>query len=315
MCVGMVLLTAACAGSVAVEPLGSADPAAAPERAATLDPALVAAVGAPPQRSAYLDPDAEPRTELGKLRARVLPVWADDFDWAFPPRVCHSPWELDAVAAPVGNPGMSRIEALGDLHTAIALSVMRFEYQTAKAFADPSPLGQLCIAVASVGQARDESLASLRSYLADSLHRAVPAQLPHDVTLVGLSPNGQALALSCSAPPAAATVDSNGDVAVSAADGARLTAYLLELSEGVEDEIVDLSYRVSGVAGETAPGCDASDARSAWEARWRATLDGWTAEGQLWVPMSPTQTFSPQSICAAAGSVSPPTECPADWLR
>ena len=39
-----------------------------------------------------LDPNAAPTTPLGELRARYLPVWSSDFDWAFPPEVCGSDW-------------------------------------------------------------------------------------------------------------------------------------------------------------------------------------------------------------------------------
>ena len=110
------------------------------------------------------DPNADPRTPLGELRARYLPIWSPDFDWAFPPEVCGSDWALDAIAEPTSNPNLG---VLGDVVAAAALSVMRYEHLLTGALAEPDVLGQLCVAVATVGSARHRRFGSARLLSAD----------------------------------------------------------------------------------------------------------------------------------------------------
>ena len=145
-----------------------------------------AVVQVPPPAAAFLDPGADPRTELGRLRAQYLPVWTPDLDWAFPPEACDSAWELDGIAEP--TPGAD-IAVLGDFATAAALAVMRYEHQLSRALADPNPLAQLCVAVASVDPARAQALARLESHLVAGTPRSRLAGLPRGGGAAGRQPH------------------------------------------------------------------------------------------------------------------------------
>ena len=158
----MALAAAACAGGGGAGEGATDDGGPAPERAATGDRPVVQ-VPSEGGSLQFLDPGADPSTALGRLRAQHLPVWTSDFDWAFPPAVCHTAWELDGIAEPTAG---ADIAVLGDFATAAALTVMRYEHQFSRALADPSALSQLCVATASVEPARSDALNVLESYLA-----------------------------------------------------------------------------------------------------------------------------------------------------
>ena len=159
-----------------------------------------------------------PLTPLGELRARHLPVWTSDFDWAFPPEVCASAWELDAIAEPAPD---ADVLAMGDFATAAALTVMRYEHQFSRALAAPSPLAQLCVAVASVDPVRSESLDVLASYLDTGARRSEPAAYPSEVVLVGVS-EAAVLAVACVVPGYSDVVGADGATLQTAQAPARL---------------------------------------------------------------------------------------------
>ena len=167
-----------------------------------------------------LDPDAEPTTDLGRLRARHLPVWTPDFDWAFPPEACHTAWELDGIAEPAWD---FDIAVLGDFATAAALSVMRYEHQLSRALADPSPLAQLCVATASVEPARTEALSVLESYLATGARRAEPAVYPDEVWILAVN-STSALSVACVTSGYPTVVGAGGETISPAQSPARLQA-------------------------------------------------------------------------------------------
>lgn len=318
-------------------------------------------VEAAPGPAVALDPLAAPTTPLGELRARYLPVWSPEFDWAFPPEVCGSDWPLDGVAAPAADADPA---VLGDGVAAAALSVMRYEHLLSAAFAEPEPLAQLCVAVASVGEARRDALELLAAHLSTgaaaagsrpevdtpdaprprTARRAERAAVfPHAVYIVARSPQN-VLAVACTDPPdraaaaGAAPVDPAGrgeaadsdDIAQSAGsdvDGAaarggdggaadpgagetaEMSAYLLALSHGLEDAVVDVSYRVSGVVGRSAESCEELDS---WRLEWAAQAQRWEAEGLLWRPLDRTVTVAELCDSPPPGG---PDECPRDWRR
>ena len=250
-----------------------------------------------------LDPAADPRSPLGDLRARYLPVWADGFDSAFPPVVCSSAWALDALAAPVFDVDASHY---GDPAAMAALSVMRYEHQVSRAFADPGVLGQLCIAVASVDPVRAELLAALASALGDRPRRDGGAGFPHEVEVIALS-HASALAAACvrpdaSAPtlspsaPEAALPDAASDA--ESAPRARLRAYRVHLARGIEDDVPDVAYRVMRVTERDAPDCSSL---AGWTEQWRREVQGWVSEGQIWFfagEASSSQAFTAEMLCA-----------------
>ena len=200
----MAILAAACGG----EPdTATGDlPSPAPGRAAGPVVEAVSVPARPP-----LDPSADPRTPLGELRAGYLPVWSPDFDWAFPPEVCGSDWALDAVAEPTSS---ANLGVLGDVPAAAALSVMRYEHLVSRALAEPDVLGQLCVAVATVGATRTDTLNLLAAHLHNGTRSAEPSGHPNDVTIVAASPT-EALAVAClpAGHPGAADNEGEGKVA------------------------------------------------------------------------------------------------------
>ena len=195
-----------------------------------------------------LDPNADPTTALGRLRAQHLPVWTSEFDWAFPPETCNTAWELDSIAEPAAS---ADIAVLGDFATAAALTVMRYEHQLSRALADPSPLAQLCVATASVEPARTDALSVLESYLEAGSRRAEPAAYPDEVWIVAVSPTA-AVSVACAMPGYPTVVADDGEVIEPAQSPARLQAYLLTVSRGLEDQVADVSYRVSDAADRPA---------------------------------------------------------------
>ena len=250
-----------------------------------------------------LDPNAAPTTPLGELRARYLPVWSSDFDWAFPPEVCGSDWPLDAIAEPTTKADLT---VLGDPVAAAALSVMRYEHLLSRAMASPDLLGQLCVAVATVGTARTDALNLLASHLGAGSREIGPALSPDAVTIVATNPAG-ALGVACVMPGYPTLVTDNGDVIESATDIARLQAYLLTASLGLEDEVLDTSLRVSNVVDSTADGCGGLDS---WTAEWSAQAEEWADAGELWGLVG--RTVSAKELCASK-PVDESGECPWDW--
>ena len=285
----VVLVAAGCAGGPEGD-RASADPGSA-AGAGRQRPV----VEVPPRESGrpLLDPAAEPSTALGRLRAQYLPVWTSDFDWAFPPEVCGTAWELDGIAEPTST---GHIAVLGDFAAAAALTVMRYEHQLSRALADPTPLAQLCVATASVDPARSEALDLLASHLRDGSHGPDPAPHPEEVVVVGVS-ESSAVAVACTAAadrePAPAP--------------ARPQAYLLSVSRGLEDRVVDISYRVSDTAHGSADACAGLDA---WTAEWHAHVQDWIDEGRLWQQLG--LTITADGICDSPPPEGP-DECPLDW--
>ena len=261
----------------------------------------VPARGGPPKPP--LDPDADPGTALGRLRAQHLPVWTPDFDWAFPPETCDSAWELDSIAEPAPNADTA---ALGDFAVAAALAVMRYEHQYSRALADPSALAQLCVAVASVDPARSESLDVLASHLATGSRRAGPAAYPQEVAIVAVSETA-AVAVACITPGYPDMIRADAAAIEPARPPARLAAYHLPVSRGLEDQITDISYRVSDTAHRPAQNCDSLDA---WANEWNGHMQTWIAEGQIWEPLGAILTA--EEICESPPPDGP-DECPRDW--
>ena len=250
-----------------------------------------------------LDPSAEPRTALGELRSRYLPIWSPDFDWAFPPEVCGSDWPLDAIAEPTsaGNLGV-----LGDAPAAAALSVMRYEHLLSGALAGPDVLGQLCVAVATVSSARGDALERLAAYLATGARNAEPPAHPEEVTIVAVNPTA-ALATACVTPGYPRVVTGDSEAVGDPPAPARLSAYLLTVSRGLEDAVTDISYRVSDITHRPAEDCGE---RESWAAEWDRQAGEWAAQGQLWAAAGRTVTVG--QLCHAP-SPDGPDECPREW--
>ena len=304
---------AACAGSAGAGAEGGGIGAASvtvPESAAVDGPVVeVAATGhqgvqtAAGAESGTALEGLGPSTPLGELRARHLPVWTPDFDWAFPPQVCASAWELDAIAEP--DPGADLL-AMGDFATAAALTVMRYEHQFSRALAAPSPQAQLCLAVASVDPLRSENLNVLASYLDVGARRSQPAAYPAEVVLVGVS-EAAVMAVACVVPGYSDVVGVDGAALQTATAPARLQAYLLTVSSGLEDQVADTSYRVSQASHRAADDCSGLDA---WAAEWDGHVQTWIDEGQIWA--SDGRTLTADGICDSPPPQGP-DECPDDW--
>ena len=282
------------------------------------------------------DSGANPVTALGRLRARYLPVWSSDLDWAFPPEVCDSAWEFDAIAQPDAD---ADVGAMGNATTAAALSVLRFEHLTNRAFAAPRPLAQLCVAVASVDPARREILAELAPLIRLGTANTVSSPTPDAVTIVAAAPS-QVLAIACVPVPQAESnenePDSSGsdpndatansipadsadslEQAPAQAEGSvspttaqtRLAAYLLVLSRGVEDSVIDVSWRVSETKYASMNGCEDL---TAWTAQWRRQAQKWAEEGRPWRTLD--MVFQAYVQCESPPPEGP-DECPQDWSR
>ena len=250
-----------------------------------------------------LDPDAAPSTDLGRLRAQHLPVWTSDFDWAFPPEVCDTAWELDGIAEPIAG---ADIAVLGDFTTAAALTVMRYEHQLSRALADPSPLAQLCVAAATVEPARSDALDVVQSYLATGARRSEPAVYPDEVWILAVSPTS-AVSVACVTPGYPTVVGADGETITPAQSPARLQAYLLSVSRGLEDQVADISYRVSNATHRPAADCQGL---SDWALEWNGHVQTWIVEGQIWEPLSAVLTAD--AICDSPPPDGP-DECPRDW--
>lgn len=237
-----------------------------------------------------LDPNADPRTPLGELRARFLPIWSPDLDWAFPPEICGSAWELDAIA----EPAAAAVEVLADPVVAMALGVMRYEHLVSRAMAQPDELQQLCVAVATVGEARAGSLASLVTHLANGSGEPA-AGYPDGVRLLAASPT-EALGVTCTSPSGPA-------------GGVWLRAYVVSVSRGLEDPVADVSYRVSDVTATRGESCRELDV---WADQWSRRVQEWVDGGEIWAPID--QVITTAEICdrATGGDRS---DCPRNWLQ
>ena len=251
----------------------------------------------------FLDSDAEPSTALGRLRGRHLPVWTSDFDWAFPPEACDTAWELDGIAEPTAD---ADIAVMGDFATAAALTVMRYEHQFSRALADPSPVAQLCVATATVEPARTNDLTVLASYLVAGARRSKPAAHPDEVWILAVSPTA-AVAVACVTPGYPAVVGAEGETIEPARSPTRLQAYLLSVSRGLEDQVADISYRVSNATHRPAEDCGELEA---WAVEWDGHVQTWIDEGQIWEPLGAILTAD--AICESPPPDGP-DECPKDW--
>lgn len=304
LCAAAAVAVAACSADLASDGLPDEQPDAAGESRPSRRP-IVQSVARPAPAPDPLDPAASPRTPLGVLRAAYLPIWVPEFDSAFPPQACGSAWELDAVAQPALNADM---RVAGDLTVAAALGVMRYEFLRSRWLSRPEALGQLCLAVASVDPVRTELLDELASYLRTGLRLGSGAVLPSEVTTVGLSSTG-ALAVACVAPGYGEVLAADGTVAAAALAPARLAAYLLTAARGIEDEVADVTYRVSRVRQAPVDDCDGL---GAWADRWAAQVQQWIAEGRVWVPQRAVVTVVGQCERPPADG---PRDCPEDWPR
>ncbi len=252
---------------------------------------------------AFLDPGADPSTDLGRLRAQHLPVWTSDFDWAFPPEACDTAWELDGIAEPTLG---ADIAVLGDFATAAALTVMRYEHQFSRALADPTALSQLCVATAAVEPARSDALDVLESYLATGARRSESAAHPDEVWVLAVGPTS-ALSVACVTPGYATVVGADGTVIQAPQAPSRLQSYLLIVSRGLEDQVTDISYRVSNASHRPAQDCEGL---YDWALEWDGHVQTWIAEGQIWEPLGAIMTAN--AICDSPPPDGP-DECPKDW--
>ena len=294
----MTILATACAGE--------STPAAvdAPEPIAALAPPSGPVVEVvPPRLTPPLDPNAAPTTPLGELRARYLPVWSPDFDWAFPPEVCGSAWALDAVAEPTTAAAAA---ALDDPVAAMALSVMRYEHLVSRAMARPDVSEQLCVAVSTVGATRAATLDVLASRLAEVTPADGPPAYPDEVTIIATSPTG-ALAVACVSPGYPALVTDDREATDDPNERARLAAYLLLVSRGLEDTVTDISFRVSEVTATTAEDCAEL---GAWADQWSQQAQEWADAGDIWTPAD--RTVTADEICGAPRA-DDRDDCPRDW--
>lgn len=253
---------------------------------------------------------ADPRTPLGKLRAARLPIWASELDWAFPPEVCGSAWDLDAVAEPLADDSAVPSFLLDSVPAAAALAVMRYELLLSDALAAPSALAQLCVAVAAVEPSRSEGLSVLASYLETGSRRGELARHPDEVTVVAVAPTS-VLATACVEPGYPAVVSADGETRSEPRAPARLQSYLLRVARGLEDDVTDVSLRVSATYHRPVEDCDGL---AAWTGEWRSRAEQWAAEGRLWELVD--STITADDLCAAPTPENAPEsigECPADW--
>lgn len=316
----LALSAAAVSCSAGPDPGPGALPVGGRSEAPAAPPAAEFAFASPAPSARPVDgpasnfPDgADPRTALGELRAARLPIWVRELDWAFPPEVCGSAWELDAVAEPLPDDTAIPAFRLGaSVPVAAALAVMRYEHLLSEALAAPSPLGQLCVAVASVDPIRSEDLSVLASYLEAGSRRAGLARHPDEVTVVAVAPTS-VLAAACVEPGYPAVVSAGGEIRSEPRAPARLQVYLLRMTQGLEDDVADASLRVSTTHHRPAEDCGEL---AAWAGEWRDRAEQWVSEGQLW-ELADT-TITADDICAAPSSADAPEaarECPDDWSR
>lgn len=332
MALWLAVAAAGCAAGSTLESLPPGDDAEMASAVAERRGPVVQMLPPVAEQLPPLDPDARPTTPLGALRARYFPIWASDFDGAFPPDVCGSAWELDGIAEPVANIDVS---LYGDARVMAALAVMRYEHLVSHALASPTPLAQLCVAVGSVDPARAEALERLAARIEESQHSQSnkpeePSQTsdwdepgrtgqpsggatsyPAAVAILASGPSA-VLAVACNPvghnPPSGGTADTAAaDQATERAGGARLGAYLLQVARGREDRVVDVSYRVARVQHRSVADCSALDA---WASEWDEHVTAWIAEGQAWIPTR--VAVSLDDLCSGLVPDGP-HDCPLDW--
>ena len=329
---GLAVAAAGCAAGSALEGLPPGDGAEVASTVAERRGPVVEELPPVVEQLPPLDPDARPTTPLGALRARYFPIWTSDFDGAFPPDACGSAWELDGIAEPVANIDVS---LYGDARVMAALAVMRYEHLVSHALASPTPLAQLCVAVGSVDPARGEALERLAARIEESQHsqsnkpeepsqtsdrdepgrtgqpRVGAASYPAAVAILASGPSA-VLAVACNSTdpgfPVSGTADTAAaDQATERAADARVGAYLLQVSRGREDRVVDVSYRVARVQHRSVIDCSSLDA---WASEWDEHVAAWIAEGQAWVPTRVVLTA--EHLCSLH-SPNSAHECPQDW--
>ena len=101
-----------------------------------------------------------------------------------------------------------------------------------------------------------------------------------------------AVSVACVEPGYPAVVGADGETIEPAQAPARLQAYLLSASRGFEDQVTDISYRVSNAAHQPAGDCSEL---SNWAAEWDGHVQTWMAEGQIWKPLGAILTVD--EIC------------------
>ncbi len=275
-------------------------------------PAGVPSAGAPPagadpgvdpwEESAQIgDPDADPRTALGRLRARYFPKWSSELDWAFPPEVCETPWELDGIAAPAAHVDS---QVLGDIHKAAALAVMLYERTTSQALFEPSVLSQICVSAVSLPPARTANLEVLASYIERESRRLEAPNYPGEVEVIAHAADA-VLAAACVKPGYPTVLAADGGVVAEPQAPVRLQTYLLALASGQEDEVADVTLRVSRLFHRPADGCGEL---LEWVYEWRLRVEAWIAEGQLWNVANAAVTE--EDLCSGEHEEE---NCPRNW--
>ena len=166
------------------------------------------------------------------------------------------------------------------------------------------------MAVAAVEPARSESLSVLASYLETGSRRGEPARYPDEVTVVAVAPTS-VLATACVEPGYPAAVSADGEARSEPRAPARLQSYLLRVARGLEDDVSDVSLRVSATYHRPAEDCGGL---AEWTGEWRSRAEQWAAEGRLWELVD--STITADHLCAASNLENAPEsvrECPADW--
>ena len=247
------------------------------------------------------DPDADPRTALGRLRARYFPKWSSELDWAFPPEVCETPWELDGIAAPAAHVDS---QVLGDIRKAAALTVMLYERTISQALFEPSVLSQICVSTVSLPPARTANLEVLASYIDRESRRAEAPNYPGEVEIIAHAP-ASVLAAACVKPGYPTVLAADGGVVAEPQAPVRLQTYLLALAAGQEDEVADVTLRVSRLFHRPADGCEEL---VEWVYEWRLRVEAWIAEGQLWNVADAAVTE--EDLCRGEHK---DEDCPLNW--
>ena len=154
--------------------------------------------------------------------------------------------------------------------------------------------------------ARSDALDVLESYLATGARRSESAAYPAEVWIVAVSPT-PAVSVGCVVPGYPAVVGADGETIEPAQAPARLQAYLLSASRGLEDQVTDISNRMSNPNHRPAQDCGELDA---WALEWDDHIQTWIAEGQIWEPLGAIMTAN--AICDSPPPDGP-DECPKDW--
>ncbi len=305
------LLGASAVLAVALSCSSGADPpgtGSAPEALSQPDAAASEEQGAfslgadPPEAGAPgAEQNAEPQTALGRLRARYFPKWSSELDWAFPPEVCKSAWELDAIAAPTDYVDS---QVLGDAHKAAALAVMRYELLTSRALFEPSVLSQVCVATVALPPARTTNLEVLASYIDRESRRAETPNHPEAVEIIAEAP-AAVLAVACVKPGYATVLSADGEVLEQPQAPARLQTYMLALASGQEDQVADVTLRVSRLFHRPADSCEEL---LEWVGEWRLQVEAWIAEGQLWYATD--VRITEEGLCTNERRAE---DCPRNW--